>query len=104
MTQGIIGTTGYYKYTFRPRKEINYFYHGAVVGTPGAGLAVVATAASLLASWSYENKLRKQKRLPRQLINDRLAHLDDVEKIGSSGHCVGDFLGSATKTDTILSN
>ncbi len=81
MTQGILGTTGYYKYTFRPRKQINYYFHGAVVGTPGAALGVVATAGSLLMSWSYENKLRKQKRLPEQLINDRLTHLDDVEKI-----------------------
>jgi hypothetical protein len=80
MTQGILGTTGYYKYTFRPRKQINYYFHGAVVGTPGAALGVVATAGSLLASWSYENKLRKEKRLPEQLINERLAHLDDLEK------------------------
>ncbi len=81
MTQGILGTTGYYKYTFRPRKQINYYFHGAVVGTPGAGLAVAATAASLLMTWSYQNKLRKEKRLPEQLINERLAHLDDIEKV-----------------------
>lgn len=81
MTQGILGTVGYYKYTFRPRKLLNLSYNGAVIGTAGAGLAVVATAASLLASWSYENRLRKENRLPAQLIEQRLAHIDEVEKL-----------------------
>jgi hypothetical protein len=81
MSQGILGTIGYYKYPLRPRKLFNYAYNGAVIGTTGAGLAVVATAAALLASWSYENRLRKEKRLPAQLIEQRLAHIDEVEKI-----------------------
>ena len=81
LTQGILGTIGYYKYSLRPRKLFNYSYNGAVVGTAGAGLAVVGTAAALLAEWSYENRLRKEKRLPVQLIQERLAHIDEVEKI-----------------------
>ncbi len=80
MTQGIIGTNGYYKYTYNPKKQFADYYAGAVVGTVGGGLAVVATTASLLAEWSYENKLRKQNRMPSQLIEERLKHLDELEK------------------------
>jgi len=80
MTQGILGTVGYYKYKFNPKKQFTDYYRGAVVGTVGGGLAVVATTASLLAEWSFENKLRKQHRMPYQLIQDRLKHLDELEK------------------------
>lgn len=80
MTQGILGTRGYYKYTFRPRKQIDQYYKGAILGTIGTSAAVVGNAAWLLASWSYENKLKKKEQLPEQLIRKRLQHLDDVEK------------------------
>lgn len=80
MTQGILGTYGYYHYPIEPRKQINQYYCGAIVGTVGAGAAVIGNAASLLAGYSYEHKLSKQKKLPRQLIEQRLAHLDEIEK------------------------
>ncbi|MBX3136108.1 hypothetical protein KF707_07715 [Candidatus Obscuribacterales bacterium] len=80
MTQGILGTRGYYKYTFRPRKQIDQYYKGAILGTIGTSAAVVGNTAWLLASWSYENKLKKKEQLPEQLIRKRLQHLDDVEK------------------------
>ncbi len=80
MTQGILGTYGYYHYPIEPRKQINQYYCGTIVGTVGAGAAVIGNAASLLAGYSYEHKLSKQKKLPVQLIEQRLAHLDDVEK------------------------
>jgi len=81
MTQGIIGTVGYYKYTLRLRPQINHYFSGAVVGTVGAATAVVATPAWLITSLAYEHKLRKEKRLPRQLIQERLEHLDELEKV-----------------------
>jgi hypothetical protein len=84
MTQGILGTIGYYKYTLEPRKQINRYYQGAVVGTVGTSMAVVGNAAWLLSSISYEHRLAKEKRLPAQLINARLDHLDDLEKIVSA--------------------
>jgi hypothetical protein len=80
MTQGVLGTTGYYKYTFKPRKQITYSYHGSVVGTAGAALAVGGTLAWYVMSTEYEQRLRREHRLPSQLINDRLAHIDDLEK------------------------
>lgn len=80
MTQGILGTYGYYHYPIEPRKQINQYYCGSIVGAVGAGAAVVGNAASLLAGYSYEHKLSKQKKLPVQLIEQRLAHLDEVEK------------------------
>lgn len=80
MSQGILGTRGYYKYTFRPRKQINEYYKGAILGTIGTSAAVVGNTAWLLASWSYEHKLKKKGELPEQLIRKRLEHLDDVEK------------------------
>ncbi len=80
MTQGILGTYGYYHYPIEPRKQINQYYCGTIVGTVGAGAAVIGNAASLLAGYSYEHKLSKQKKLPVQLIKQRLAHLDDLEK------------------------
>jgi hypothetical protein len=84
LTQGILGTTGYYRYTFQPRKQLSLDYRGAIVGSTGASLATVGTAAWYIASLAYENHLRKKHSLPRQLINDRLAHLDEVEKIVSA--------------------
>ena len=84
MTQGILGMTGYYKYPVRPRKQIGLFYDGAVVGTTAASMATVGTAAWLLASWSYENHLRKRHQLPEQLIEARLEHLDQLEKTVSA--------------------
>lgn len=81
MTQGILGTRGYYKYTFQPRKQIDDFYKGAILGTVGASMAVVGNAAWLLASWSYERKLSKKGELPEQLIKKRLEHIDELEKI-----------------------
>ncbi|PWT94358.1 MAG: hypothetical protein C5B53_13345 [Candidatus Melainabacteria bacterium] len=81
LTQGILGTTGYYRYTFRPRKQLALDYRGAIVGCTGSSLATVGTAAWYLASLAYENHLRKKHSLPAQLIEDRLAHIDDIEKI-----------------------
>ncbi len=80
MTQGILGTYGYYHYPIQPRKQINQYYCGAIVGTIGTSAAVVGNAASLLAGLSYEHKLSKLKRLPVQLIQQRLTHLDELEK------------------------
>ena len=85
MTQGILGTRGYYRYfPTHPKKQMDLSYKGAVCGTVGTSMAVVGNAAWFLASLSYEHQLRKEKRLPEQLIKDRLGHLDEVEKIVSS--------------------
>lgn len=81
MTQGILGTRAYYHYPRRPKTQMDLNYKGAVCGTVGTSMAVVGNAAWFLASVSYEHHLRKDKRLPEQLIKDRLQHLDDVEKI-----------------------
>jgi hypothetical protein len=82
MTQGILGTAGFYDYFPRqPKKLLNREYQGAICGTVGTSMAVVGTAAWLLASLSYEHRLSKEKRLPEQLIQQRLTHLDELEKI-----------------------
>ena len=80
MTQGILGTVGYYKYTTQPIKQVNQYYYGAVVGTVGTSMAVVGNAAWLLSSLSYQHHLSKEKKLPDQLIKSRLEHLDELEK------------------------
>ena len=79
MTQGILGTVGFYKYPKQPRKQLALTYDGAIVGTVGTSLAVVGNAAWLLMSWSYERRLKKQNRLPSQLIEQRLQHLDELQ-------------------------
>ena len=80
MTQGILGTNGYYKYPVQPRRQLAQFYYGSVVGTVGTGAATVANAVSLLQTLSYEHKLTKEGRMPRQLIQKRLEHLAEIEK------------------------
>ena len=80
LAQGILGTVGYYKYPIQPRKQLSSFYNGAIVGTTGASLGVAATAAALIADLWYEHRLRKEKRMPYQLIEERLKHIDEVEK------------------------
>jgi len=81
MTQGILGAVGFYKYGIRIRKQFRLNYYGAIVGSVGASMAVVGNAAWLLASLSYEHHLAKRKRLPAQLIEQRLSHLEETEKI-----------------------
>jgi hypothetical protein len=81
MTQGILGTYGYYHYPIQPRKQLNQFYYGAVVGTVGTSMAVVGNVAWLLSSMSYVHRLEKKKQLPTQLIHERLNHLDEIEKV-----------------------
>ena len=80
MTQGVLGTDGYYNYKLRIKKQIGRYYSGAVVGTVGTGMAVVGTAGWLLTTCAYENHLRKNHKMPVQLIHDRLEHLDDLQK------------------------
>jgi hypothetical protein len=80
MTQGILGTNGYYRYPLQPRRQIAQFYYGSVVGTVGTGAATVANAVSLLQTLSYQHKLTKENRMPWQLIQKRLEHLAEIEK------------------------
>jgi hypothetical protein len=80
MTQGILGTNGYYKYPVQPRRQLAQYYYGSVVGTVGTGAATVANAVSFLQTVSYEHKLSKENMLPRQLIQKRLQHLAEIEK------------------------
>jgi hypothetical protein len=79
-TQGILGTYGYYHYPVRILKQLNQVYYGTVSGTVGTSMAVVGNAAWLLSSYSYEHRLSKENRLPSQLIEARLEHLNDLEK------------------------
>ncbi len=83
-TQGVLGTYGYYKYPLAPRKQINQYYRGAVVGTVATSLAVVGNAASILGLMAYEHKLSKKKQMPYQLIEQRLEHLAATEKLVST--------------------
>jgi len=80
MTQGILGTVGFYKYRVRIRKQLNLFFYGSTTGCVGTSMAVVGNAAWFLASLSYEHHLSKQKRLPAQLIKERLEHIDELER------------------------
>jgi hypothetical protein len=80
-TQGIVGTVGYYRYGSQPRKQFGLYYGGSITGTAGGALATAATAAALLASWSHERSLEQRDQAPKQLIMERLRHLDEVEKI-----------------------
>lgn len=81
MTQGILSTEGVTTFATRPRRQIGMLYDGAIVGTVGSGMAVAGNAAWLLMSWNYERRLKKQNRLPSQLIDQRLKHLDELESI-----------------------
>jgi hypothetical protein len=80
MTQGILGTVGYYRYGLRPRKQLTLDLYGSINGTVSAGLNVVGNAAWLVSFMIYQNHLKQQHRLPIQLIDDRLKHLDEVEQ------------------------
>jgi hypothetical protein len=84
MTQGIFGTVGYYKFTFKPRRQLNYALRGAIAGTPGAALAVGGTAAWYVAGLAYEYRLKKEHRMPSQIIDERLKHLDEIEALAKS--------------------
>jgi hypothetical protein len=81
MTQGILGTVGYYHDRLRPRKQLNLSYAGSIVGCVGISAALVGNAGFLLSSMAYENKLRQNHQLPAQLIKTRLEHLDDLQKL-----------------------
>ena len=91
LTQGILGTYGYYNYPRAPRKQITQYFDGAVVGTVGTSMAIVGNAASILGTMSYEHKLAKNNELPAQLIEKRLQHLDEIEKQVSALQASGRF-------------
>lgn len=80
MTQGILGTVGYYRYGLRPRKQLTLDLYGSINGTVSSGLNVVGNAAWLVSFMIYQNHLKQQHRLPIQLIDERLKHLDEVEQ------------------------
>jgi hypothetical protein len=77
--QGIAGTVGYYKY-HPSLKELDLTYKGAVSGCVGTGMAVGLNAVGLVADLLYSRKLSKKNLLPKQIIEERLSHLDQVEK------------------------
>ncbi|HEY9758666.1 MAG TPA: hypothetical protein V6C97_26100 [Oculatellaceae cyanobacterium] len=84
--QGILGTFGYYHYDrppfrldkFRAADRINYA--GSIAGLTGTATAVGGNALLLAAALTYREHLRRNNRLPEQLVNSRLASLDDIEK------------------------
>jgi hypothetical protein len=80
MTQGILGTVGYYRYGLRPRKQLTLDLAGSINGTVSAGLNVVGNPLWLVSFMIYQNHLKKEHRLPVQLIDERLKHLDEVEQ------------------------
>jgi len=84
MTQGILGTYGYYHFPIEIRKQIGMYYDGAVVGCVGTSMALAGNAAWLLTSWSYEQRAKKKGHLPAQLIKERLSHLDELQKTVSA--------------------
>jgi len=81
MTQGILGTYAYYEQKGQVRKQLSSNYKGAVAGTVGTSLSLVGNLGWLVTSMAYEHSLKKKNQLPSQLIQERLHHLDDVEKI-----------------------
>ncbi len=80
LAQGIMGTRAFYHYgNRRPLKNLDLTYKGALVGTVGTAVATGLTGVLLLGDWAYYWKLKKEKRLPKQLIESRLKHLDELQ-------------------------
>jgi hypothetical protein len=60
------------------RLDLNYI--GAVTGLVGTSTAVGVTAAGFLAGSYYFHQMKKNNRLPRQIIGERLKFLDNIEE------------------------
>lgn len=80
VTQGVLGTVGYYNYGKRPLKALNLAYKGAAAGTVGTSVAVGATALGIIGDNAYYYYLYKNKKLPKQLIQKRLEQLSEFEQ------------------------
>lgn len=80
VTQGVLGTVGYYNYRKRPAKALNLAYKGAAAGIVGTGIAVGATALGIIADNAFYYHLYKNKKLPKQLIEKRLEQLSEFEQ------------------------
>lgn len=80
LTEGFLDTFGYYRLRHQPTKAIDHYYSGTVTGTVGASVQIFSDTALLLASWVQERRLQREHRLPKQLIQDRLDQLDQIEK------------------------
>lgn len=84
MTQGILGTDAYFNYQRKPirlsklRTADRLSYAGSVVGTVGTATAVGATPLLLAAALAYRYHEGKKRMLPWQLLEDRIAKLDEV--------------------------
>ena len=85
LTQGILGTTAYYKYQRPPitldglKNADALNFAGAITGTAGAGAAVLATAGLFGGTLYYRHKLRAEHKSPQQMIQDRLDYLNQLE-------------------------
>jgi hypothetical protein len=79
LTQGILGTRAFYKYEFQPRKNLELNYKGAIVGAVGTAVATGVTGVLLISDWAYYWKLKRENRLPKQMIEARLKHLDELQ-------------------------
>ena len=79
VARGTLGLVSYYHYSQQPRPALYRAYAGAIAGTAGASLAVGATALGMLADSYYIHHLKSEKRLPEQLLQERIKDLNEVE-------------------------
>jgi len=85
-TQGILGTAAYYHYQRPPlslaklQTSDRMNYAGTITGTVGTATAVGGTALLLTAAIAYREHLRRNNKLPEQLLNGRLSSLNQIEE------------------------
>lgn len=86
VTQGILKMTAYFDYKHLPTTPDKLviadklYYAGSIVGLVGSAASFSITASLLASSLHYRQQLAREKRLPRHLLEQRLAYLDEMEK------------------------
>jgi hypothetical protein len=78
-SQGIVDIISAYRYKHNPRRSNTLGFYGTIAPTIGSSASCILTAKSYIQTRRYENKLRKQKALPEDLLKERLATLKEME-------------------------
>lgn len=79
MAQDILADIAFYGYPNNERRGASLAYAGGISATSGNAAALAYTNYNFVSEYLYRRKLRSQRLLPQQLLDERLRLLDQVD-------------------------
>lgn len=81
-----MGTVAVFRLEDHPRGQNSLFFAGSVSSTAASATFFMLSNQWLISEKRFEKRLRKEGKLPEQLIDQRLAQLDDMDKKLDQSH------------------